>query len=129
MKCSRRAFNPCVFHGLVYLSGNCGVMEVFSPGQDLILPLAFPLPENTAYCVYEDKDLLVLHSWDYIVKFAAGPNGQLQQLSQQLVVGVNKGQNSQPVVDRTRGMVCYIQNGKCMQVEMETGREVGRIQS
>ena len=130
MQYARWFFNPCVFQGLIYLSGRCDgqVMEVFSPERDILLPITLSLPEkDSPCCVYVDKDLLVLYSESFIVKFEAGPNGQLRQLSQIRVSALHKGQSSQPVVDRTRGMFCMTWEGLCVQVEMETGREVGRI--
>ena len=102
-------------------------MEVFSPDRDILLPVTLPLPEVSGYCVYVDKDLLVLHSHQYLVTFKSGPNEQLRQLSRKQVLAVFKWQNSQPVVDRTRGVFYFVTNGKCVQVEMETGRVVGRI--
>ena len=102
-------------------------MEVFSPERDILLPVLIPLPESRGCCVYVDKDLLVLHSSKYIVKFEAGPNGQLRQLSQKQVPEVlNKLQNSQPVVDRVNG-VFYFVDEMCVQVEIETGKWVSRI--
>ena len=130
MQYARYAFNPCVFRGLIYLSGACDarVMEVFSPHQ-YTLPVTLLLPEKSSTCcVYVDQDLLVLHSEKYIVKFEAGPNGQLRQVSQQQVPKGLKWQNSQqPVVDRTRGVFFIAIKSKCIKVSMETGEKVRKI--
>ena len=128
MQYPRTGFNPCVFHGLIYLSGTAPVMEVFSPEQDTLLLAQIPLPEQSqACCMYVDNDLLVLHSYQTIVKFEAGENGQLRQVTSQQAPPLYKWQYSQPVVERTRGVFFYNQEGKCVQVKMETGEELGRV--
>ena len=126
MQQPRVYFNPCLFNAFVYLSG-AQVMEVFSPEHDTMLPVQIPLPEVNECCVYVDKDLLVLHSKTYIVKFEAGQNGQLRQRSKLQVPAVDKWSNSQPVVDRTRGVFSFVYDGKCVQVELETGKGLGSI--
>lgn len=131
MQQARGHFNPCLFNTLLYLSGRtqsgAQAMEVFSPDHDTLLPLQIPLPENHHCCVFVYNELLVLHSNKYVVKFEAAQDGQLRQRSQVQTSGVNKWQNSQPVVDRTRGVVYLVQAGKCLQVQMETGARIASI--
>ena len=133
MQQPRAAFNPCLFQGFIYLSGFTGSgsacdMEVFSPEHDSFLPFQIPLPENHNCCVYVDSDLLVLHSYSFLVKFEAGENGQLRECGQiQVPNKVVKYQNSQTVVNKAKGVFCILQSGQCLQFSMETGLLVARI--
>ena len=78
MREARGYFNPCLFSGIIYLCGRGSqVMEAFSPERDDFLRnVQVPVPENEYCCLYVDNDLLVLHQKSYIVKFAAGQEGQ-----------------------------------------------------
>ena len=123
MRAARSHFNPCLFGGIVYLCGyNSTIMEAFAPETDTFLPnVQIPVPENCNCCLYVDNDLLVLHQKSCIVKFAAGEGGQLVKRSQVTPPDVSKGQCSQPVVDKARGLYFIIYDGKCVCFNMETG--------
>ena len=126
MKEARYCFNPCLFSGIIYLCGNYSqVMEAFSPERDDFLrDVQVPVPENHYCCLYVDNDLLVLHQKSYIVKFAAGQEGQEGQLDKRSEVrspAVDKLQNCQPVVDKASGVFFITYNGKCLCFNMETG--------
>ena len=96
-------------------------MEAFSPDSDTFLPLNITVPENTNCCLYVDNNLLVVNSVSFILKYAVGPGGQLVEQSRVNSPGVNKHQNSQPVVDRTQGLYFIIQGGQCLRFNMQTG--------
>lgn len=107
MKEGRDYFNPCLFSGCVYL---CGV------GSQL------QLPENHYCCVYVHDSLLVVHSYQYISKFAAGLAGQLTQVSQvRSQTPQYKNLNSQPVVDPAQGLFFIFQQTQALSFNMETG--------
>ena len=127
MQHPRGSFNPCFFLAWIYLSGTAGVMEVFSPARDTLLPVQIRLPDSSSHCVYVDRDVLVLHSERCIVRLQAAGDGQLRQLTVVQGPEVSKWQNSQPVVDTVRGVVVFVQFGDCVQVDMETGEEVDRV--
>ena len=126
MQHKRSAFNPCLFHGVVYLSG-CEVLEAFSPELDALLPVHLPLPESTDCCVYVANDLLVLRSHEFIVKFEAGRKGRLWQVFKKQIPRLMVFQSSQPVVDTARGVLCFIQGGIIVQVDMATGAKIARV--
>jgi hypothetical protein len=98
-------------------------MEAFSPDRDTFLPVQIPVPENTNCCLYVDNNLLVLHSTNYILKFAMEQGGQLIKRSEVKSPSVNKWQNSQPVVDKANGLFFMIQNGQCLRISIETGTQ------
>jgi hypothetical protein len=119
MRAARREFNPCLLLGIVYICGS-GSMEAFAPQTDTFLPLFIPLPEaNHPCCLFEYKNLLVLHSYSYILKFAV--EGQLAKCSEVRSPQVSKCQNSQPVVDKEKGVFYIIQTGNIMSYNVETG--------
>lgn len=112
-----------MFEGVIYLCGEGTVsMEAFAPDSNTFVPLNISLPQSSHCCLYVDSDLLVVNSTSYIVKYAMGPDGQLTQQSRVESPRLDKRQNSQPVVDRAQGLYFMIQDGKCMQVDMQ--REV-----
>ena len=132
MQQRRYCFNPCLFNGLVYLSGytdsTAPMMEVFSPVDDSMLPLQFPLPANNNCIAYVDREILVLHSKSFILKFEVGQDGQLRQTSHTQVDVVGKFQNSHPVISKSRGVFFFIQKGLCIQASMETGAIVASFE-
>ena len=100
-------------------------MEAFSPDSDTFLaPLNITLPEESACCLYVDNNLLVVNSYEYILKYAVGPGGQLVEQSRVNTPAVRKTQNSQPVVDRAQGLYFMVNKGKCVGVNMQTGEVV-----
>ena len=122
MNQTRVLFNPCLFGHLIYLCGSSSTtMEAFAPQTDTFLPVPLTLPSSNAYCLYVHNDLLVLHQFDYIVKFAV-EGGQLVKRSEVQCPAVNKEQNSQPVV--AGGVVYMVWEGKCVRFNMETGVEL-----
>ena len=128
MQEKRAFFNPCEWRGLVYLCG-CGSLEAFSPETETFLPFRLPLPteEYVDCCVYVDRDVLVVHSYSHITKFRTGERGQPVQLSAPYSPYLDKRQNSQPVLDKTR-QVCYlVYNGECKSFGMETGELIASL--
>lgn len=129
MRVSRKSCNPCLFNGYVYLCGSDSVnIEMFSPHDDSFLLLPLLLPESSVSCLYVHNNSLVVHSYIYMTKFAAGKAGHLIQLSQtHLQAGGHKSSNSQPVVDQSRGLVFIIRDKKCSSFNIETGLQVRRF--
>jgi len=74
--------------------------------------------------MYVDNDLLVLHMNSYIRKYAVGQDGQLIQRSEVRKQVATNYHNSQPVVDKTRGLYFITQNGNCYSYNLETGVQV-----
>jgi len=122
-KCS---FNPCLFCGYIYLyGGENQLMEAFSTRTDSFLPLLFPLPEASSCCLYVCNSFLIVHSYRYISKFAAGNAGQLLSHSQvEAQMSVNKYSNSQPVLDCLHGLFWIVQENRCICMDMDTGAQV-----
>lgn len=117
--------NPCLLSGYVYLCGFGSLLvEAFAPQTDTFLSLQLQLPENYPCCLYVHQNLLVVHSIQHIFKFSAGPAGHLTKHSQVVSTPVNKGANSQPVVDPSRGLFFLIQAIQVLVIGMETGVEV-----
>ena len=124
MKKPRWNFNPCEFQSVIYLCGS-GEIEAFSPATDSFLPFQLTTPRlNHFCCVYVDSDLLVVHSRDIICRFTAGPEAQLRQISETQCAAASKGQNSQPVVDRTSRLFYLVCDGECFTFSMDTGAKV-----
>ena len=119
-------FNPCLFRGYVYVCGQYSyLVEAFSPQTDSFLPLHLQLPENTDCCLYVHNNCLVVHSSEYISKFAAGQEGQLIQCSDfHSQRYADKYSNSQPVIDPYRKLFFILQDGICVSLSMETGLKV-----
>lgn len=123
----RGGFNPCLFHAYVYICGfDSRLVEAFSPQTDIFLPLHLELPDSNCCCLFVHNSFLVVHSYEYIFKFAAtGEAGALvlqsQICSQKPVV---KYPNSQPVLDTSRCLYFIIQGYKAISLNMETGVEV-----
>lgn len=123
----RSYFNPCEFSGYVYVYGfPSQYMEAFSPQTNSFLPLQLPqLPESTGCCLFTHNSKLVVHTTNYISKFALGQTGQLVQHSRAMSRGdVSKWSNSQPVLDPVRGFFFMIQGNGCVSLKMQTGEEV-----
>ena len=116
---TRETFNPCLFNGYIYLCGCSDTIEAFSPETDAFLPFRIPFPERSLCCLYEDEGLLVVRSFDYLVKFAAGRRGQLGQPRTTQVEGMNVYQSSQPVV--FQDCVHMVQGKACVSFDKETG--------
>lgn len=123
MKESRGEFNPCLFNGFIYLCGSGSqLVEAFSPHTDSFLPLQVGVPEIRACCLFVHNDLLVVHSYQHISKFAAGQAGQLVLHSQvPAQIAASKLSNSQPVVDSIRGFYFLFYEGKVFTINLETG--------
>lgn len=104
-------------------------MEAFSPHTDDFLPLSLSQsPENSLKILYVYNNLLVVHSDNFISKFAAGQGGQLAQQSQFKTHNtVKKWTNSQPGLDPARGLFYIVQGHVCICLDMETGEEVERV--
>ena len=123
---ARSYFNPCLFGHLIYLCGYSGypsthTMEAFAPQTDTFLPVPLTLPGTLSCCLYVHNDLLVVHQYCYIVKFAV-EGGQLVKRSEVESQEVEKAQNSQPVV--AGGVVYMVWADKCVRFFMETGSRV-----
>jgi len=122
MNKARYHFNPCLFGHLIYLcgSGRLVTMEAFDPDTDSFLPVHIDIHQQTSYncCLYVHNDLLVLHQYSYIIKFAV-EGGQLVKRSEVQSPPLDKWQNSQPVV--ASGRVFMVWKGKCVRFNMETG--------
>ena len=123
MREGKHSFNPCLFNEHVYVCGDGSqLVEAFSPQTDNFLPLQVLLPEANHCCLYVHSNLLVVHSSQYISKFAAGQTGQLAQYSQvRSQTPALKWFNSQPVVDLSRGLFFIFQRDKILSLNMETG--------
>lgn len=124
MKKSRDSFNPCLFIGCVFLCGwGSELVDQFCPQTESFLPIELRLPEASPCCLYVHKNLLVVHSENYISKFTTGQAGQLISHSQVCsYASVNKRSNSQPVLDPALGLF-YIFKGTVRILGMETGLE------
>jgi len=121
MNQTRWNFNPCLFGHLIYLCGFSTTMEAFAPQTDTFLPVPLTLPGTLSCCLYVHNDLLVVHQYCYIVKFAV-EGGQLVKRSEVESQEVEKAQNSQPVV--AGGVVYMVWADKCVRFFMETGSRV-----
>lgn len=121
MKEGRSSFNPCQFCEHVYLCGSGSrLVEVFSPHTDLFLSLPLPhLPEDSSCATYVHNNLLIVHSANYIFKFAPDQYSQLAAKTT-----VSKWSNSPLVLDAARGFFFIVQEEKCVCFNMETGAEV-----
>lgn len=124
MREKRSHFNPCQFDEFIYLCGcGSGLVEAFIPLSNLYLPLPLSFPEGASHCsLYVDNNLLVVHSYQHISKFAKGRAGQLELRSQlHFQTSVNKWSNSQLVLDPARTRFFIFQQDKCLCLHMETG--------
>lgn len=119
-------FNPCLYNECVYMCGYpFQLMEALIPQTDSFLPLQCRLPEYSNYCLYVHNQVLVVHSSQYITKFAVGQTGQLVQHSlTSSETAADKYSNSHPMVDPTCGLFFIFQGGKALCFNMETGAEV-----
>lgn len=101
MKEGRFWLNPCLFNECEYLCcSESFQIEVFFPQTNYFLPLQFQLPEDSPCYLYVHNNLLVMHSYQFISKFAAGQAAQLIQYFQaRAQTSVYKYSNSQPVVN------------------------------
>lgn len=113
----------------MYLCGqNSPRVEAFSPQTDSFLSLQLQLPEVSDCCLYVHSNLLVVHSFSFISKFAAGQRGQLIARSQvPSQTSVFKNSNSLPVVNSSQGLFYIFQVSKVLILSMETGEEVGSL--
>jgi len=97
-------------------------MEAFSPETNTFLA-PIPVPsENTYACLYVDNGQLVVHFKACIRKYTAGVDGQLAMQSEVTKQVPCAWQNSQPVINKTRGFYYMIQSGTtCLCYNLETG--------
>lgn len=104
MREARARFNPCLFKGCIYLCGEDSKnIEAFSTQTERFTSAGYNQDGGTACSLYVDKDQLVLHSYQYISKFATGRTGNLENSSRnQSRSAEDKGSNSQPVIDQSR---------------------------
>lgn len=122
MQEAKSQFNPCLYNRWVYVcGGGSKLVEAFTPQNNSFLPLQLRIPEDHPCCLFVHKNLLVVHSENYITKFAAGQAGQLFQHSQVRSKSVYKYSNSQPIVDSTYGLFSIYQLGKVVSFNIETG--------
>jgi hypothetical protein len=98
-------------------------MEAFSPETDKFLLVQIPVPENYECCLYVENNLLVVNSFNFIMKYTMGPDRQLIKQSEVRSPGVHKYLNSQPVVDKAQGLYFFTYNGQCLRFNMETGAQ------
>lgn len=116
--------SACLFSAYVYLCGSPSYrIQAFSPRTERFIPLKFSLPESTSFALYVYNHLLVVHSANYVFKFAAGQKGQLVQRSKaHFPSKVDKWSNSQPVLD----FPCFyvVQSCKCLCFKIKTGELV-----
>lgn len=129
MREGRFGFNPCLFSGCVYVCGwGSLLVEALFPPTDTFLPLQVQLPEGRFCCLFTYNHLLTVHSENYISKFAAGQSGELIPYSQvRSQARVDKGSNSQPVVNPGQGFYFIVFNGKTIKINLETGAEIRRF--
>ena len=111
-----------MFNGVIYLCGyDSLLLEAFSPKEDTFLTFTIAVPEKTYSCMYVDSGQLVVHFDSYIRKYTAGVDGQLAMQSEVRKQVACAWQNSQPVIDKTRGFYYIIQNANCLSYNLETG--------
>ena len=99
------------------------MMEAFSPGANAYIPLNINLPENTHCCLFVDDNKLVVHSYQFVLKYVLNQANKLELHSSTRTPAVDKRQNSQPVVDRAARLVYMSQNGNCVVFNMDTGAQ------
>ena len=125
MQEDRAGFSPCLFGGVIYLAGYTNTtpsMEAFSPDTDTMLSFLWALPQSSDMCVYVGEDLLVVHTSQYTVKYAAGQAGQLVKRSEEgprNIIG--RSSNTQPMVDKTKRTVYVISGDCCNSLNMDSG--------
>jgi hypothetical protein len=96
-------------------------MEVFAPETDTFLDYQVQVPQESPCVLFVESNLLVLHKSDYVVKYAAGANGQLVEQSRVQSPKVRNYQNSQPVVDGARGVFYMVSWGECLSYNLSSG--------
>lgn len=116
-------FNPCLFHGCVYMCGQGSkLMELFSPQTASFLTVQLKLSEDNPCCLIVHNNLLVVHSKIYISRFAAGKAGELIRHSQRSQTDVNKWSYTQPVVDHTQGLFFIYRKQSAFVINATTGK-------
>jgi hypothetical protein len=129
MRIGRLNFNPCLLEGRIYLCGG-QYIEVFDPQTDTFLHQFIDLPTITCCYTYVHNHLLVVHSSNYICKFSVAQertlglfsqDGEPTLLSQVRSPEINISANSQPVVDKAKGVYYINQHGECVCIEIENG--------
>ena len=129
MREARHCFNPCLFSGCVYVCGSGSLLiEGFVPHTDSFLPLKLSLPETYLGCtLLLHNNLLVVHSKNYIVKFAVQQAQLVQHSPVPSQEDANKWPNSQPVLDSAHRFFFIFQYDQCICFDVETGVQVQRF--
>ena len=132
MREARYYFNPCMYFGVIYICGygSC-LMEAFSlqPQEQFVPNFNITLPENRACCVYVADNLLVVHSFSWILKYKPGRNNQLleEDSRKQFAAWADKYQNTLPVLNLVKKQIYMSYNNSCYIVNMESGLKVNTI--
>ena len=121
MKQARSCFNPCLFHGIIYLCGYSSLLEAFSQHTEQMLPFQLSMPATGNCCMYVQDHLLAVHLNNNILKLRAGRVGQLVQVSRSSMQEKAMWQNSQPVVNAVLRVYYIVQDYSCYCVHMDTG--------
>lgn len=124
LKEGKFGFNPCLFSDFVYMCGNGSqLIEAFSPQSERFLSHSLELPCNSYCCtLYVHIDVLVVHSYSYVLRLSLGKAGQLVPLTNTpATVLLNKYLNTQPVLDLANRLFFIFQYTECICLEMDTG--------
>lgn len=112
-------FNPCQLGENIFLCGN-GHIVAFSSISHQFADLRIPLRDQSPCCVYVKSEHLMVHSRNYVMRFAVEAGG-LRCKDQSRQPEWEKSQNSQPVVDLLQERVYMVAAGKCVFLDMKTG--------
>ena len=77
--------------------------------------------------MYVDGNQLVVHSYEHIVRFGEGGQGQVVTQSAVCSPRASKEQSSQPVLDRTKGVFYLVCGDKCLCFDMRTGAQMAKL--
>lgn len=123
MREAKYRFNPCLFHGYVYVCGaGSQLVETFYPQTDQFLPYKVRIPESHASLLCVDNNFLVVHFSNILYKFTAIRAGQLVQQSKvHHQVCSDRWSNTQPVLDYLSGNIFYYKDGVVCSVNSEFG--------
>ena len=114
MREARSGFNPCEFHGYVYICGyGSDSIEAFDPVNTAFLPLSAQLPEDTSCLVFVEREQLVVISKNYVTRWSAGQDARLLLGSKAVHPLCNVHCNMAPVVDERSGLVYISYEGLC----------------
>ena len=119
----KHSFNPCFYLEFIYISGHGStLMEAFSPVQSQFSAFTMVIPQNHACCIYTLGEELVVHTLNMKLRYAVRSSNRLVEVGRkQWKAQVVKVQCTQPVVERDRGVVYYVWDGRCRCFDIKSG--------